>query len=89
MHRGTIGFDLEHVNRNLAGFSRQVAYVEVLHSDRCFTRMSEETRCFRIHFSGREFLGINSIDLYFDQQTWNGIKSASDQIAQDCMIDPS
>jgi len=70
MIRGTIGFDLQHVNCNLAGFSRQVVFWEAIAQADCLVRFAEETRCFRLHFSGRDSIGLHSIDLFLTERDW-------------------
>jgi len=80
MARGTIGFNVTLINHNLAGFSRQVAFLQALPLSQGFPRMESETRRFRIHFAGKESLGVEEIDLYLSQREWEHLVEESNLI---------
>ena len=80
MARGTIGFACDLVNRNLTGFSRQVAFVQAIGQCESLVRIGSEIRCFRVHFAGKESLGIDHIDLYFTDWEWQQLLLDSQSI---------
>lgn len=79
MFRATIGFQVPGHNRNLAGFARQVAFIEVLCAEEGFPRIEEETRKLRVHFSALDSIGIDTIDLYMTDHQWCLLRDALNQ----------
>jgi len=88
MARGTIGFEVHLSNRNLAGFARQVAFVQALPCSEGLPRMSSETRRLRVHFAGKESIGLDSIDLYFTQREWDHLLEESNGMSDMTMLGP-
>lgn len=88
MARGTIGFEVHLTNRNLAGFARQVAFVQALPPTEGLPRMSSETRRIRVHFAGKESIGVESLDLYFSQWEWDHLIAESNAMSDMTMLGP-
>lgn len=84
MTRCTIGFNVPGTNRNLAGFTRQVAFIEVLRPGDGFPRIEEEIRNLRVHFHASDTIGIDSVDLYMTTKAWCELRDVFNQ----ALLDP-